>query len=248
MPINRGGEFQANKLSIQQEDVAVTEYPGVKDPSRATLLRGIVDRAGGGRRRYGALHALPALLVGLLALSGCASLSAEECLAADWYTIGVEDGSRGQSVSRIGAHRKACAEVGVQPDMVRYNEGRAFGLQSFCTRERGYAEGENGRNYSGVCPRHLEPMFMQGYLAGQDRYRTKQAIRRLERELAKVREEVAEIRTSLDQGYTVDDKGHKHTLNKYERDAMYERLLALGREEGRLEGEISTLRTSLAGA
>jgi len=198
------------------------------------------------RGRRAGLFVLPVMLLGLLALSGCASLSAEECLAADWYTIGVEDGSRGQSVSRIGAHRKACAEVGVQPDMARYNDGRAFGLQSFCTRERGYAEGENGHRYSGVCPPHLEPVFMQGYLAGQDRYRTKQEIHRLERDLAGVRKEVADIRTNLDQGYTVDEKGNKHTLNKYERDAMYERLLALGKEEGRLEGEISALRTSLA--
>lgn len=196
----------------------------------------------------GILYGLPALLVGLLILSGCASLTAEECLAADWYTIGVEDGSRGQPMSRIGAHRKACAEVGVQPDMARYSEGRAYGLQSFCTRERGYAEGERGHSYSGVCPRQLEPAFMQGYLAGQDRYRTKQEIRRLEQELAAVRKEVDEIRTNLDQGYTVDKNGKKHPLSKYERDAMYERLLALGKDQGRLEGEISTLRNSLAGA
>ena len=247
MPDNRDGDFQADGLSIQQEDVAVTGYPGYKERRHSILADEIICLMRNGHGWRGGIYVLPAMLVGLLALSGCASLSAEECLAADWYTIGVEDGSRGQSVSRIGAHRKACAEVGVQPDMVRYNEGRAFGLQSFCTRERGYAEGENGRRYSGVCPPHLEPMFMQGYLAGQDRYRTKQDIRRLEHELVKVREEVADIRTSLDQGYTVDEKGHKHTLNKYERDAMYERLLALGREEGRLEGEISTLRTSLAG-
>jgi len=210
------------------------------------IARGVAGLIGDARGRRAGLFVLPVMLLGLLALSGCASLSAEECLAADWYTIGVEDGSRGQPVSRIGAHRKACAEVGVQPDMARYNDGRAFGLQSFCTRERGYAEGENGHRYSGVCPPHLEPVFMQGYLAGQDRYRTKQEIHRLERELADVRKEVADIRTNLDQGYTVDEKGNKHTLNKYERDAMYERLLALGKEEGRLEGEISALRTSLA--
>lgn len=224
----------------------MTGYAGFSKHGASSVAHDLFNLLRICRGRVGVLYVLPAMLVGLIALSGCASLSAEECLAADWYTIGVEDGSRGQSLSRIGTHRKACAEVGVQPDMVRYNEGRAFGLQSFCTRERGYAEGENGHRYSGVCPPHLEPMFMQGYLAGQDRYRTKQEIHRLERELVKVREEVAEIRTSLDQGYAVDEKGNKHTLNKYERDAMYERLLALGKEEGRLEGEISTLRTSLA--
>lgn len=198
--------------------------------------------------RIGIVHILPVMLATLVVLSACASLSEEECLAADWYTIGVEDGSKGYQVSRIGAHRKACAEVGVQPDMARYNEGRNLGLQSFCTRERGYAEGEKGRSYSGVCPQHLEPLFMQGYLAGQDVYRTKQNIRRLEKELAGVRGEVAQIRENLDQGYTVDKAGKKHPLSKYERDAMYERLLALGKEEGRLEGEIATLRGNLSGA
>lgn len=226
----------------------VTRYPGFDERVNSPVPHAIIGLIRNASGRPGAFYVLPAMLVGLLILSGCASLSAEECLAADWYTIGVEDGSRGQSVSRIGAHRKACAEVGVQPDMARYSEGRAFGLQSFCTRERGYTEGENGRSYSGVCPPHLEPIFMQGYLAGQDRYRLKQDIRRLEVELAAVNEEVAEIRANLDQGYTVDEKGKKHPLSKYERDAMYERLLALGKDEGRLEGEISALRNSLSGA
>lgn len=226
----------------------VTKYPGFEERTDSRVPDGIVGLIGNARARVGVLYVVPAMLVGLLILSACASLSAEECLAADWYTIGVEDGSRGQPVSRVGAHRKACAEVGVQPDMVRYNDGRAFGLQSFCTRERGYAEGESGRSYRGVCPPHLEPVFMQGYLAGQDRYRLKQDIRRLEAELAAVRGEVAEIRANLDQGFTVDKDGKQHQLNKYERDAMYERLLALGKEEGRLEGEISVLRNSLAGA
>jgi len=226
----------------------VLRYPGFEERTGSPRPGGLGGSVGGACGRRGVLYVLPVLLAGLVSLSGCASLSAEECLAADWYTIGVEDGSRGQPVSRIGAHRKACAEVGVQPDMARYDAGRAFGLQSFCTRERGYAEGENGRSYSGVCPPHLEPIFMQGYLAGQDRFRTKQEIRRVERELAALQEEVAEIRTYLDQGYTVDEKGNKHNLNKYERDAMYERLLALGKEEGRLEGELSTLRNVLAGA
>ncbi len=194
-------------------------------------------------------YVLPVLLLAAtLIVAGCASLSKEECLAADWYTIGVEDGSKGKAIGRIGAHRKACAEVGVQPDMGSYTQGREVGLQQFCTRERGYREGERGASYSGVCPQHLEPIFMQGYLAGQEIYKTKQNIRRLEGELAKVRQDTAGIRAKLDQGYNVDTVGNKIPISKFERDAMYERLLALGREEGRLEGEISTLRNSLSGA
>lgn len=228
------GGMRYNQL--QQEDLAVNGYAssGVKGFTIAGQLRGYI--------------VLPVMLVVLLVLSACASLSEEECLAADWYTIGVEDGAKGQPMQRIGAHRKACAEVGVQPDMDRYSQGRDFGLQSFCTRERGYREGEAGRSYNGVCPPHLEGTFMQGYLAGQEKYRIKQDIRRLETELATVRKEVAEIRAALDNGYTVDDKGVKNPVTKYERDAMYERLLALGKEEGRLEGAIASKRTELIGA
>jgi hypothetical protein len=183
-----------------------------------------------------------------LIVTGCASLSKEECLAADWYTIGVEDGSNGQPLGRIGAHRKACAEVGVQPDMARYGQGRDMGLQQFCTRERGYREGERGSSYSGVCPPNLEPMFMQGFLAGQEKYKIKQDIRRLESDLAQVRQDTTDLRAKLDQGYNLDTTGKKIPISKFERDAMYERLLALGREEGRLEGEISAKRNSLSGA
>lgn len=206
--------------------------------------------AGGNRTSQwsAGLRAVPLLVTGLLILSACASLSEEECLAADWYAIGVEDGSRGQDMSRVGAHRKACAEYGIAPDVALYEQGRARGLENFCTRERGYYQGEHGYRYSGVCPAHLEGMFMQGYLAGQEVYRTKQNIRRLEGDLKKVRDEIALIRQNLDQGFAVDKDGKKHEINKYERDAMYERLLALGKEEGRIEGEIATLRQSLAGA
>ncbi len=205
-------------------------------------------RDGDGKPRIGLTGALPALLIVLLVLTACASLSEEECLAADWYAIGVEDGSRGQPLSRLGTHRKACADYGVAPDAERYAQGRMRGLESFCTRERGYYQGERGYSYSGVCPAHLEGPFMQGYLAGQEVYRTKKEIRRLEVELAKVDEEIGAVRESLDQGYVVDDAGKKRPLSKYERDGMYERLLALGREKGRLEGEIATLRHSLTGA
>lgn len=198
--------------------------------------------------KYGLL-ALPLLLIALLVLSACASISEEECLAADWYSIGVEDGSKGYPMSRIGAYRKDCAEVGVAPDAEQYGEGRLVGLESFCTYERGYAEGKRGASNKAVCPPgRLEAEFTQGYNDGRYVYGVKQNIRKLEQDLAAVNKEVDQIRGDLDNGYRVDSSGKKHEIGKYERDAMYERLLALGKEEGRLEGEISTLRHSIAGS
>lgn len=201
------------------------------------------------RSRMFGLLALPLLLITLLVLSACASISKEECLAADWYSLGVEDGSKGYPMSRIGVYRKDCAEVGVAPDADQYAQGRDRGLESYCTYERGYAEGKRGARNQAVCPPgNLEAEFTQGYNDGHYVYEVNQNIRKLERDLAAVNKEVDDIRRDMDNGYRVDTAGNKHEIGKYERDAMYERLLALGKEEGRLEGEIATLRASIAGS
>lgn len=217
-------------------------------------IRGSARFGGGAARQETrgtifSVSALSLLMTILLVLSACASISEEECLAADWYSIGVEDGSKGYPMSRIGAYRKDCAEVGVAPDAEQYGEGRLVGLRSFCTYERGYAEGKRGARNQAVCPPGpLEAEFTQGYNAGHYVYGVNQNIRGLERQLAELREELRQIRTDLDNGYWVDSSGDKHEIGKYERGARIERLLSLSKQEGRLEGEIATLRSSIAGS
>jgi len=195
------------------------------------------------------LFGLPLLLGVLLILSACSSISKEECLAADWYSIGMEDGAKGYDMSRIGNYRKDCAEVGVAPDAEQYSQGRLVGLESFCTYDRGYSEGKRGASNRSVCPPgDLQADFMEGYNAGRYVYDVNQQIRGLERDLADVRKEMDQIRTDLDNGYRVDTAGNAHEIGKYERDAMYERLIALSKEETRLEGEIGGMRASIAGS
>ena len=107
--------------------------------------------------------ALVAILAGL---SGCASMSADECHTVDWATIGFEDGSRGYTADRLASHRKACAKHGVAPDLAAYQRGHAQGLESFCQPGRGFNHGANGGSYNGVCPAHLEPDFLEAFGAG----------------------------------------------------------------------------------
>lgn len=58
------------------------------------------------------------LIVAILSgLSACASMSKDECLNANWKTIGYEDGSLGRPETTIQAHRKACAKINVTPDL-----------------------------------------------------------------------------------------------------------------------------------
>ena len=62
-------------------------------------------------------------IAALLGLSGCATMSADECAMSDWRTIGFEDGSMGYTAERLGNHRKACAKHGVAPDFEAYQTG-----------------------------------------------------------------------------------------------------------------------------
>ena len=54
------------------------------------------------------------VVVFVVALAGCASMSEEECRYVDWRTVGYEDGAAGQGAERLASRRKACAEHGVR--------------------------------------------------------------------------------------------------------------------------------------
>ncbi|HWM29279.1 MAG TPA: DUF2799 domain-containing protein [Woeseiaceae bacterium] len=108
--------------------------------------------------------------IAIVTLSGCASMSGDECAMSDWHTIGFEDGSRGYTADRLGDHRKACAKHGVAPDFQAYQAGRDEGLQEFCQPSRAFNLGANGGHYNGVCNSSLEPQFLDAYRSGYHLY------------------------------------------------------------------------------
>ncbi|MCH8529796.1 MAG: DUF2799 domain-containing protein [Saccharospirillum sp.] len=118
------------------------------------------------------MKALGLMTVALVAvlLAGCASMSKDECLTADWYAIGYEDGANGQPTTRIGSHREACAKHGVTPNLRDYQDGHDEGIIHFCTAQSGFTRARSGYQYTGICPPSLEPEFMDGYTAGRQIY------------------------------------------------------------------------------
>ncbi len=103
----------------------------------------------------------------LLSLSGCATLSKEECSAANWRSIGFEDGSRGYLKQRIGSHREACAEYGMSPDVEAYMRGHDDGVRQYCIPRQGFNLGKRGGSYNGVCPAGLERQFLNAFNQGK---------------------------------------------------------------------------------
>jgi len=161
----------------------------------------------------------------LLALAaGCASMGKDECISADWYAVGLEDGARGRPVERLGDHRRACAEHRVTPDAARYVAGRNEGLKSFCTYQRGFSHGRAGQSYSGACPEALAAGFVAGYERGRE-------LHGLQRRLGTVDKEVARIKAALKDGIP----------NPKTRSMEIERLEALSRESEQLQGAIARL-------
>ena len=111
------------------------------------------------------------LLLGCaIALSGCATMNADQCAMSDWHAVGYEDGSRGNTSDRFGQYRKACAKHSVAPDFQAYQVGRKEGLVEFCQPARGFNLGASGGRYNGVCDVALEEEFLDAYRVGSQLY------------------------------------------------------------------------------
>ena len=161
----------------------------------------------------------------LLALvSSCATLDKNQCLRADWYAVGLEDGARGLPLERAGDHRRACAEHGVTPQIEPYLAGRNEGLKSYCTYEKGFSVGHAGQANSGACPAGTGANFSVGFQRGREIYD-------LRHRLDTVNEQIRKTRAALSAGIP----------NPRARADEVERLETLSREAVQLEQKIAAL-------
>lgn len=115
---------------------------------------------------------LSALAAGALALlAGCATVPPEQraaaCAQTDWLRYGLNDGTLGVPASERAEAFLDCQKVGQPADIAAYQQGRAEGLREYCTVEKGYEVGRQGRDYDRVCPPELEPDFLQGLAQGR---------------------------------------------------------------------------------
>jgi len=129
----------------------------------------------------------------LVFFTSCATMNEDECRTADWQLIGFGDGAKGYGVLRISSHQKACAEVGVSPDLSAYTKGRSEGLLEYCKPITGYRLGLRGSRYKDVCPAELEAKFSRGYSYGKEIYVKKSELSSLRRQLSKEQDEYSLI-------------------------------------------------------
>jgi hypothetical protein len=179
-----------------------------------------------------------AVAVTLLGLTGCASMSKDECLAVDWRTVGYEDGVQGYPGDHIAQHRKACAKYGVRADLALYQEGRSQGLVEFCQPINGYNLGVRGGAYRGVCPAQLEPTFKRAYDAGRELYVMASRVSGTQAELDAKRRELGRVEHGIveSSAAAISSEGTAEQRAQAVLDAAH-----LAEEAGRLKVEIRQL-------
>lgn len=199
------------------------------------------------------LRAGAILFLATLLLSGCASMNKEECLSADWRTVGFHDAAAGRAADTIGDHREACAEYGVTPNLDRYLDGRKAGLKEYCRASRGYQEGLAGRSYGGVCPDNLEKTFKEGYEAGRRIFDIEDQARDQERALREKERQLKATRKRIDQAQSLivssaDSNVRSRTLlelqsRNSERSDLERQIDSLNRDIQRLKQDASQARS-----
>jgi len=137
------------------------------------------------------LRALAALAL-LASLGGCASLSKNECLAADWEDIGIRDGANGRPEEYLIQHSTACAKVNVAPDRGAWLHGRERGLDRFCVPYRAYQLGEYGGGFDvAICRNYDQDRLVNAYEQGLE-------VNRLSHSLAAIDGEMSDIHARLE--------------------------------------------------
>jgi len=135
----------------------------------------------------------------MIALAGCATMSADQCATADWRALGFEDGSRGETLVKAARREDACADHGYAMNRAVYDNGRHAGLALYCTSQVAYGLGESGRSYTGVCVAHDEVGFLVAYKRGLELYAFTSAVSSAGSALRSAQNRFDELDGALDQ-------------------------------------------------
>ncbi len=137
-------------------------------------------------------------LLGALQISGCSTgMGKDQCVAADWRTIGYEDGLHGFPADRIGVHRVACAKHQITPNLAAYTDGRERGLIEYCQPKNGFRVGLHGGGYANVCSGPIEPVFVDSYRYGRQIYDARSELHNTQTRLRGARDGLAQTDAAM---------------------------------------------------
>ena len=185
----------------------------------------------------------------LLSMGGCATMSKEECLVANWREVGFTDASQGYTQARVAEHRSACAEAKVTVNLEEYNKGFEQGLKNYCTANTGFDLGSKGAAYPDQCNEKTYPKVRAGFKEGQLVYNVQRERNEVERQLQDKREQSKALTEQITQNRSRADN---KALSSSERSKAEKTVSALQRtaadlfrETGELEEKARSLDTKI---
>ena len=132
-----------------------------------------------------------------IALSSCASISKDECLAGNWADLGYRDGLNGVERQRLTEYANTCSEHGVSVGRDDYLKSFESGLKLYCVYDKGYALGRNGSSYNSVCEGPSSDGFRAGYNDGRTEHSIATRHASLIDDLEEIDEEIDNVRDQL---------------------------------------------------
>lgn len=147
----------------------------------------------------------------VIGLTGCASISEDECISGNWSDIGYKDGVNGKSRGKLADYAKTCIKYGVEPNRDVYLTAFENGLVKYCTFEQGLKLGEDGSSYNQVCSGDLANGFSQGYDEGRVVYEINREHKRLISDYEETLEDLVDVRGRL-AGDIIDKDGEGNII------------------------------------
>lgn len=182
------------------------------------------------------------LLALLAGLTGCASLSEDQCVTGDWYGIGYSDGLQGRTEASLANHQEACAEYTITLNVDAYLQGREEGIALYCQPDNGYRLGRNGSQYNYVCPQHLAPRFLETYQQGRKVYLQEKQVQALEDEVELKTKEATAFAARIDH---TEKRLVSEGSSSVERQKLLFKLRELEREQRFTKRELNELEHRL---
>ncbi len=113
-------------------------------------------------------------------------MSKEECLSANWYDVGYNDGLNGEGSSKTQSYLKACSEY-VHVDVNSYNEGRKEAAAVYCTDDNGYNLGSKKASLTDICNLSSnQASFKKYYNRGLEVYRAAKYVNEIDDQINKM--------------------------------------------------------------
>lgn len=186
-----------------------------------------------------------AVLLLAAAISGCETMTKEECRYANWNDIGLRDGLSGQPLSLLGDRVHDCTQAGTRVDTPLYLAAREQGLRSFCRLENAVPLGLSGAGYAGVCPAQVDVEFRYRYQAGYAVHELRDKVGALDNRSDRLQRQLREADHEEHKQLKASDKDDDRARIRKEFD---QRRRHLRRELGELDRAMQYTRDALRAA